>query len=390
MKKQLLTLLLCLPLLGMAQTTYVPDDDFEDYLENHNQYGSSATYPNSMGDGIANNNYVTTANISSVLILDVGSQDIYNLTGIEDFTALEALYCNSNAISNLDLSNNLNLYHVNCRDNMLNTLVLNPNNIIEALYCSGNNLTTLDLSNNNVMSDLRCEDNNLTTLELGLSPNLSKVYCSFNNLTTLDLSDNSIRTLDCSHNTDLTTLNVSNCSQLVILNVERNNLTSLDLSTNLILEYLFCDFNFNLSSLDLSNNSYLKVLHCNNNNITSLNLSNCTGLLELFCHSNNLTSLDIKNGNNSNINFFSSHSNPNLSCINVDDVAYSTANWIQIDSSSSFDTNCPVVGVEEINTTNKTLFKITDVLGRNAKGTKNIPLFYIYDDGTVEKRIIIE
>jgi hypothetical protein len=39
---------------------------------------------------------------------------------------------------------------------------------------------------------------------------------------------------------------------------------------------------------------------------------------------------------------------------------------------------------------NKTLLKITDVLGRKSKGTKDTPLFYIYDDGTVEKKIIIE
>ena len=31
-----------------------------------------------------------------------------------------------------------------------------------------------------------------------------------------------------------------------------------------------------------------------------------------------------------------------------------------------------------------------DLLGRETKGTKNEILFYIYDDGTVEKRIVIE
>jgi hypothetical protein len=36
------------------------------------------------------------------------------------------------------------------------------------------------------------------------------------------------------------------------------------------------------------------------------------------------------------------------------------------------------------------LLKIVDVLGREVKPTSNTPLFYIYDDGTVEKRIIIE
>jgi choice-of-anchor B domain-containing protein len=39
---------------------------------------------------------------------------------------------------------------------------------------------------------------------------------------------------------------------------------------------------------------------------------------------------------------------------------------------------------------NKKLIKIVDVLGRKTKEKKNTPLFYIFDDGTVEKRIIVE
>ena len=38
----------------------------------------------------------------------------------------------------------------------------------------------------------------------------------------------------------------------------------------------------------------------------------------------------------------------------------------------------------------KTLLKVTDLLGRETKPKANTPLFYIYDDGTVEKRIVIE
>ena len=47
------------------------------------------------------------------------------------------------------------------------------------------------------------------------------------------------------------------------------------------------------------------------------------------------------------------------------------------------------VGIEE-QTTKKELLRTTDLLGRETKGVKNQPLFYIYDDGTVEKKIIIE
>ena len=41
-------------------------------------------------------------------------------------------------------------------------------------------------------------------------------------------------------------------------------------------------------------------------------------------------------------------------------------------------------------TISKDLIKITDILGRESKELKNQPLFYIYDDGTVEKRITID
>ena len=37
-------------------------------------------------------------------------------------------------------------------------------------------------------------------------------------------------------------------------------------------------------------------------------------------------------------------------------------------------------------TSNKELIKVINILGRETKGTKNEPLFYIYDDGTVEKK----
>ena len=48
-------------------------------------------------------------------------------------------------------------------------------------------------------------------------------------------------------------------------------------------------------------------------------------------------------------------------------------------------------GLEDLTTpTDSKLFKVTDILGREVNEKRNTPLFYIYEDGTVEKRIIIE
>jgi len=48
----------------------------------------------------------------------------------------------------------------------------------------------------------------------------------------------------------------------------------------------------------------------------------------------------VKNGNNVNFSEFNASHNTNLECIEVDDVAWSTANWTYIDGTSSFSTNC--------------------------------------------------
>ena len=48
-----------------------------------------------------------------------------------------------------------------------------------------------------------------------------------------------------------------------------------------------------------------------------------------------------------------------------------------------------ISSIEEINNTKK-LNKITDVLGKKMIENNNTLLFYIYDDGTVKKKITIE
>lgn len=50
---------------------------------------------------------------------------------------------------------------------------------------------------------------------------------------------------------------------------------------------------------------------------------------------------------------------------------------------------CVVSAIEEY-ATNKEVLKVTDLFGREAKEIKNTLLFYIYNDGTVEQKIILE
>ena len=131
----------------------------------------------------------------------------------------------------------------------------------------------------------------------------------------------------------------------------------------------------------------LSGLFCSGNQIVNLDLSNNSNLIELNCNDNLLSSLDVKNGNNSGLLYFTAVNNPDLECIAVNDIAYANNNWLK-DSGCVFSSNCGTSYVEYFNKEKKVI-KITDLLGRETKQT-NQPLFYIYDDGTVEKRIVIQ
>ena len=136
----------------------------------------------------------------------------------------------------------------------------------------------------------------------------------------------------------------------------------------------------------------LSELYCYNNQIMVLDLRYNGNLRELNCRNNLLTSLDVRNGHNDSLLFFTSLNNDSLMCINVDDVAYANYTW-EKDNHSTFTDNCnPTVHNQFTfsNSISKKVIKIVDIFGRETIANPNIPIFYIYDDGTVENRITID
>ena len=63
--------------------------------------------------------------------------------------------------------------------------------------------------------------------------------------------------------------------------------------------------------------------------------------------------------------------------------------WTFIHDNTGIDLNSPT-GIDNFLVENKRLVKVVDLLGRESKELINQPLIYIYDDGTFEKKIILE
>ena len=94
---------------------------------------------------------------------------------------------------------------------------------------------------------------------------------------------------------------------------------------------------------------------------------------------------------------FTDFSKPNseLSCIRIDDYMSS---WSAYDYNISdhrpvglkLQIDALISTIHDLENSNKNLIKIVDVLGRETKPKKNTPLFYMYDDASVEKKIVVE
>ena len=147
--------------------TNFPDAAFRNYVSNFD------------GDS---NGYLTEVEIDGVTDITAPLMDITSLKGIEHFTALKTLDCNSNKLTALDVTKNTALKNLICTGNQLSAINLSKNTDLEELDCSNNKLTVLDVSNNTALTTLSCENNQLTTLDVTNNTSLSTLYCYGNKI----------------------------------------------------------------------------------------------------------------------------------------------------------------------------------------------------------------
>lgn len=308
--------------------TEIPDDNFEAYLE-----------ANDMGNDIAGDNLVYTSNIENITFLDISNKSIQDLTGIEGFTALQAINCSSNQLATVDLSMNINLNNLDISNNQLTSIDLSENLNLAYLTIRNNQLMQIDLSENFALSSLSCDNNQLTELTIGDNLNLSYLDCSMNQIEEMVFSSNALlSTIICTDN-QLTTINVEDNPNLNYLNFSNNQISQIDISSNAFLNTLVCSNNL-LNELNIEANLNLFMLDCAFNQISELDLSSHTILFQVKCNDNNLIVLNLKNGNNGSIFSMYAQNNTDLECIQVDDENYeSYIDW-QKDDSASYSEIC--------------------------------------------------
>lgn len=166
MMKKTLLILLCIPMIGFGQKTYVPDNNFEQALID---FG----YDNVLDDS------VFTSNIAGVKYLNVSNLNISELTGIEDFILLDTLNCSFNLVSSLDVSNNIELKWLACSYNQLTSIDLSNNINLKQFGAEENLLNSIDVSNNINLITLICHSNQLNNADVRNGNNLNSNWYTF-------------------------------------------------------------------------------------------------------------------------------------------------------------------------------------------------------------------
>lgn len=306
---------------------WIPDANFETYLETHDANGNSVVEgdSSSMGNGTDGDHIILKERVNTVLSLDIHNEEISNIQGIEQFEAMTSFDCSDNDVVQINLWNNLvleNLDFHNPSGSEVTTYV-GLNSCPELLTINGayNLLSNISLHDNTKLTSLNLSNNNFTNYNIDLANNTM--------LESIDVSGNtSLSIFDLTSHTALVNLNVSNTGFSTITGGLSDS-GSLSLGSNTS----FTDINFSMCSfsiLDLSSMTFL----------VNLNVSNSS--------SNVLVELNIKNGNNNSLSNFDATTNSNLLCVEVDTKSFMDNNFASgIDGSTSYSANCATAGIED-------------------------------------------
>lgn len=265
-----------------VEKTYVPDNQFEKALVD-------------LGYDDFVDEYVLTENIRGIEILDISDRKIVDLTGLEDFEALNALDASNNNILSAEFYKNTKL---------------------AVLNLEGNDLARLDLSLMGCMFNVNVKENPLTCVQVNeeqlecMIP--AEVYMKVETDAGVEIS------LDCGYGTEeltyvpddnferalidmgyddkmddfVLTANISMVEELDLSGLEIHGLTGIEGFA--ALEALSCSDNL-IKSLDMTRNVKLGMLKAENNEIRTVNLSQNKDLYALHLKGNLLSEINLSN-----------------------------------------------------------------------------------------------
>lgn len=306
--------------------------------------------------------------------------NIKDVPEVKYFKNLSSLVINGSKVTTVDITGNKEINKISINNSLLTTLDLSQNSKLTMVDISKSaSLKEITFGSHPQLSLISLMFNAIEALDVTRCPMLTNLYFASNNvssidvtknprLTELNIAANKISSIDLSNNSRLTYLNVGlnklqqiNVSKNALLDtflIQANPIKTVDISKQLYLRQFIMDSTL-ITDIDLSNHPMLQYFYANQSQLTVIDASKNGELIYLNAVSNNkMKFINVKNSNNRNAVGFFAINSPNLKCIQVDDVAYSSSQTLwQKDPTATFATDCSsILANHEIENQAKTIF----------------------------------
>lgn len=336
-----------------AQSINFPDENFLEYLLLYTNIDTNKDAEIQVSEAEAYTGAFTiTGNITNL----TGIEYFKNLTSLTLNSAkvntlnisankqLERLYIYKSPITKVDITSNTKLIMMDVKENnLLTQFKFGQHSQLQYASLMFNNISEIDVTNCPKLTNLFLTSNNLTSINITKNPRLSELNIASNKISVLDISQNTRLTyLNIGYN-KISQLDITKSNLLDTFMIQGNPINTIDVSKTKYLRQFVID-NTDISTIDLSPLSMLQFFYANHSKLKTIDASHNESLIYINAVDNtNMEYINFKNNNNINsIGFFATAS-PNLKCIQVDDVGYSSSQQLwQKDPGTAYATDCSI------------------------------------------------
>lgn len=282
--------------------TYIPDDNFEQYLIDKG-------YDDKLDDWVKT---IVIFDIEKINLFDVS-----DLTGITDFRMLSYLEMHQSSIQSINLEKNVFLETIKFRlVDLYTPLELNKNILLDTVDFDNVTGHILDCSNTPSLRSLNIINTGFKDIHIG-NTLVEEIYWE---------------------DTYFDKASILNNLHLQNFNLNTSRIKTLNFQNNPLLEVIGTDYNAGINEFNASNNPSVRFLHLWGNKLQSVDLSEFPLLERLNISENQLTSLDLSQ--NPLLTHVSARKNL-FSCVTVSEeqLKQIPANWI-FDQAIEFSLHC--------------------------------------------------
>ncbi|WP_437130198.1 cell wall-binding repeat-containing protein [Peptostreptococcus russellii] len=220
--------------------------------------------------------------------------EIKTVKGIEKLIFLEVLNCSYVEISDIDISNNKNLYDLDLSGTQVSNIDVSKNIKLSRLNLSNTKVSEIDISNNKNLWFLELSGTQISNIDVSKNTELEHLYIFNTKLSKLDVTHNPKLLRLSLSNTNISEIDTSKNPELFAFDIEETKVSRVDISNNKKLYEIYMT-NTPIEEVDVRNNPRLGHIRLEGTNVKKVDVSKNPNLVCLTLGNTDIRKVDLSN-----------------------------------------------------------------------------------------------